>query len=117
MKSIVAQLDAFRKDDYGNAVKYQSTMLRGNFPNVDVFRAMMNRSYPQFAHYKSVRFGPSRTETHSSVVQIVAHVVGEDNVKVTGVYMMKIEDGIYRVLGVQGGVAQFAPATNDVRSS
>src|SRR5205814_533673 len=45
--SIQAQLDAFRKDDYQQAVSYQSASLKRSFRSVTEFRRMMKRSYPQ----------------------------------------------------------------------
>jgi hypothetical protein len=116
MKSIVAQLDAFKKDDYAHAVVYQSSELKQHFARVDTFRTMMIRNYPQFAHYKSVTFGAARTEPGGHMVEIMAHVTGEDGMKADGLYIMKLEDGLYRVASVEGGRNTFHAARQNVRT-
>ena len=57
IRSILAQLDAFRRDDYQSAAKYQSSSLRRNFGSTAAFQSVIEKSYPQFADYKSATFG------------------------------------------------------------
>ncbi len=116
--SIQAQLKAFRKDDYKTAVGYQSTGLRHNFPSTDAFRAMMVRTYPEFAHSKSVQFGTAKCDTTGTHLAIQASVTGQDGVTVKAVYLMVREGKAYHIEGVAGGAQ--APGgglnapTNDV---
>jgi hypothetical protein len=102
-KSITAQLDAFKKDDYTTAVKYQSSNLRRNFASVAQFRQMMNRAYPQFAHYKSVEYGSAVASPDGLYVNLAVRLTGNDGVKVRAVYVMRRENGLYRVDSVAGG--------------
>ena len=118
INSIQAQLTAFRKGDYKTAVSYQSMGLRHNFPSTDAFRAMMVRTYPEFAHSKSVTFGPAKCNAAGLHLAIQAAVTGQDGVTVRAVYLMVREGKTYRVEGVAGGAQ--APGgglnapTNDV---
>jgi hypothetical protein len=99
----VAQLEAFKKDNYELAAKYQSSALKANFASTENFREMMQDNYPQFAHYKKATFGAARSHTKGTVVEIPITLVGSDNVMVQATYSMKLEEGEYRVAGVTGG--------------
>jgi hypothetical protein len=103
VSSIQAQLKAFGRDDYKTAVTYQSTGLKKNFPSPDAFRAMMMRTYPEFAHYKSVTFGPAQSDPMGTHMAILAAVTGQNGVTRRAVYLMVREGKIYRVEGVAGG--------------
>jgi len=104
--SIQAQLRAFGRDDYKTAVMYQSAGLKKNFPSPEAFRAMMTRTYPEFAHYKTVTFGPAQSDITGTHLAVLASITGQDGVKVRAVYLMVREAKIYHVEGVAGG-AQF----------
>lgn len=102
-QSIHSQLDAFRTDDYFKATYFQSAGLRSHFRNVDGFRTMMVRNYPQFAKYKSVKFGDARANKPGDEVMVEATVTGVDGIVQKAVYTMHLESGIYRVESVAGG--------------
>ncbi|HEY3330971.1 MAG TPA: DUF4864 domain-containing protein [Capsulimonadaceae bacterium] len=104
-KSITAQLDAFRQDDYYKARFYQGAGLQGHFRDADSFRTMMIHSYPQFAHYKSVKYGSARTDSDGEHVMIEADVTGKDGIVQHAIYSMHLENGVYRVESVMGGSA------------
>ncbi len=101
--SIQAQLKAFRRDDYKTAVTYQSAGLKNNFLSTEAFRAMMVRTYPEFAHSKSVTFGPAQSDATGTHLAILTAITGQDGVKVRAVYLMVREGKAYRVEGVAGG--------------
>jgi F0F1-type ATP synthase assembly protein I len=101
--AIEAQLKAFRDDDYEKAGKYQSAGLRKNVPSAEAFRAMMRRSYPQFAKYKSVSFGDARCSPDGALFQINLVLTGQDGVTVRATYLMVKEEGEYKVATVLGG--------------
>lgn len=103
ISSIQAQLKAFERDDYKTAVTYQSAGLKKNFPSADAFRAMMVRTYPEFAHYKTVTFGPAQSDAAGTHLAILATVTGQDGVMRHAVYLMVREAKVYRVEGVAGG--------------
>ncbi len=101
--SIKNQLEAFKRDDYTAATKYQSKGLRQNFPDVKTFQKMIKAGYPQFARYKSVTFGSDQIDKSGKFFQVPVSVTGADGVKAEALYMMIFEDGLWRVGGVSGG--------------
>ena len=101
--SIRAQLDAFKRDDWAKAATFQSEGLRRNFGTLAQFRAVIETNYPQFANYKTISFADARAR--GDQVQMLVRLTGQDGVKLTAVYLMKKEKGLYRVEGVQGGGA------------
>ncbi len=103
--SIIAQLNAFKKDDYAKASIYQSSLLRQNFTSADAFRSMMKTQYPEFASYKSISFGPIETTSDKKAVEAAVKLTGTDGYTVAAVYLMIMENGLYRVAGVQGGAS------------
>ena len=102
--AIETQLKAFRDNDYAKATKYQSLSLRKNFRDAEEFRTMMRRSYPQFASYKSVKFGDAHCSKDGTMCQIHVTVTGKDGVTLTALYAMVKEEGEWRVGSVYGGV-------------
>ena len=103
LASITNQLEAFKRDDYKAATQYQSEGLRRNFATAADFRTMMQRAYPQFAHYKSVQFGAMQADTRGKLATVPVKLTGRDGVQVAAVYQMVLEDGVWRVSGVSGG--------------
>ncbi|MDF2439679.1 MAG: hypothetical protein JWN98_663 [Abditibacteriota bacterium] len=102
--SIVAQLNACKRNDFQSALFYQSALLRRRFPSPDAFRQMI-QGYPQFARYKSVRFEKSLATPRGRLLQIEVNLTGMDNVKTRAIYLMVLENKIYRVGSVKGGRA------------
>lgn len=100
VNSIQTQLKAFGRDDYKTAITYQSAGLKKNFSSVDAFRTMMVRVYPEFAHYKTVVFGPAQCDPAGAHLAIPVSVIGQDGVTVKALYLMVREGKIYRVEGV-----------------
>lgn len=116
-KIIVAQLDAFKADDYEEAAKYQSSALKGNFGSNEQFRAMIKTNYPQFASYKAVKWGKARVDGPLLQIQVV--ITAQDDSQIAALYSMikeKVTDKKgkttteYRVSGVSGGSEQVAPS-------
>jgi hypothetical protein len=101
---IRAQLDAFKRGNFEKATAYQSAGLKQSFASVEQFRRMMERSYPQFVHLKSVTFGAARSSASGEIVQIPATVMGEDGRTVQAAYVMIREGSVYRVGSVAGGI-------------
>ncbi len=115
-KIIMTQLEAFKADDYDEAVKYQSAALRGSFPSTAQFRQVIKQNYPQFANYKAVKWGKSRIDGPMLQIQIV--ITGQDDVQIAALYSM-IKENVgeqgkekleYRVSGVSGGSEQISDA-------
>lgn len=108
ISSVQAQLQAFRKDDYKTAVSYQSAGMRHKFTSLAVFRTMMLKVYPEFAHSKSVRFGPANCDATGLHLAIPAAVTGQDGITVNALYLLVREGKVYHIEGVAGG-AQMSP--------
>ena len=115
-KIIVAQLEAFKADDYKTAEKYQASGLKQTFASTEQFRQMIKQSYPQFANYKAVKWGKARIDGPLLQVQVV--ITGQDNSEIAALYSM-IKENVgangeekreYRVSGVSGGSEEIAPS-------
>lgn len=115
-KIIVAQLEAFKADDYKTAEKYQASGLKQSFASTAQFEQMIKANYPQFAHYKDVKWGDARIDGPMLQIQMV--IVGQDDAQIAALYSMikeKVTDdkGVttmeYRVSGVNGGSMKLAP--------
>ena len=115
-KVIMTQLEAFKADDYEEAAKYQASGLRESFGSTEQFREVIKTNYPQFANYKSVKWGKSRIDGAMLQIQIV--ITGQDDVQIAALYSMMKEDVgekgkpklEYRVSGVSGGSEQISDA-------
>lgn len=115
-KIIMTQLEAFKADDYEEAAKYQASGLRENFASTEQFREVIKTNYPQFANYKSVKWGKARSDGPMLQIQIV--ITGKDGVQIAALYSMIQEEGgekgkskkEYRVSGVSGGSEQISDA-------
>lgn len=118
-KIIVAQLEAFKADDWELAETFQSGGLRENFGSLQQFKSVIKNGYPQFASYKEVKFGKARID--GPMLQVQVTLTGQDDVQLAALYSMikeeipakdgkpakKGEEVIeYRVSGVSGGEAQ-----------
>lgn len=106
MSSIEGQLQAFRSGDYVRAVDFQASALRGQLGSPQAFRRMMQRSYPQFARYRSISFLEARCNDSGERFQFRVMVTGEDDVTVGALYVLVREDGQYRISEVRGGQPQ-----------
>lgn len=98
---IRAQLDAFKSGQWDKAISYQSATLKRNFASTAAFRAMMERTYPQFTRFQSVSFGPARAAR--PYLQIAVQLTAKDGTTTRAIYMMIKEKAGYRVDGVSGG--------------
>ena len=113
---IMAQLEAFKADDYKEAEKYQASGLKANFASTEQFRQVIKTNYPQFANYKEVKWGKSRIDGPMLQIQIV--ITGQDDSQIAALYSMLKEDVgqegkeklEYRVSGVSGGSEQVEPS-------
>lgn len=117
LAAIQAQLTAFGKGDYSAAIKYQSVGLKQNFSSPEAFRRMMEGAYPEFAHYKSVKFGVVRSDGSGQHVFVPVDLVGQDGVSVRAAYLMLREGKAYRVEGVLGGGHRPVPIAPDDAAS
>lgn len=104
LTTIRAQLEAFRRDDYISAAKYQSQTLKKNFSSTAAFRRSIRESYPQFANYQTVAFGLVSADKKGTTLVVPVTLTGRDKVTVRGVYLLTREGQAYRITSVLGGV-------------
>lgn len=102
--SIQGQLKAFDRNDYKTAITFQSAGLRRNFASPAAFAAMIMQAYPQFAHSKSITFGPAQCDPAGLHLALPATVIGKDGVTVHALYLLVREGKTYHVEGVGGGM-------------
>jgi hypothetical protein len=100
IQSITRQLEAFKRDDYQDAVRYQSSNLKLNFATLHDFREMIKTRYPEFARYKAVEFGPAQTDPDGWRIRIFAQITGQNGTRVRAVYDLVQEADTYKVDGV-----------------
>lgn len=99
--AIRAQIEAFKSGQWDKAVSYQSATLKRNFTSTAAFRAMMERTYPQFIRFQNVSFGPARAA--GPYLQIAVQLAAKDGTATSAIYIMVKEKAGYRVDGVSGG--------------
>lgn len=107
-KAIVAQLEAFKKDDWKTAQKYQSAGLRANFGSTENFRRAIENGYPQFADYREVRFLDAFAS--GQTLRLGIEITGMDGVQQKATYFMAREKDGWKVASVMGGLV--APEQN-----
>jgi hypothetical protein len=128
--AIMSQLDAFKRDDFAAAAKWQSESLKRNFSSLSNFRRMIKEQYPDFASYKSVRFGRARTRDEApvnvpggapnsapnessrtgSLLEIEATLRGPQDNSIRALYLLVREGGAYRIAGVQSNSSPGSPS-------
>ena len=101
--SIIAQLNAFKKDDYQEAIFYQSHGLRRNFFTAERFRQTIRQEYPEFADYQSIIFGPIMSAANSKFAEVPVKLTGANGNIVMAIYLMVLEQQTFRVAQVEGG--------------
>jgi Domain of unknown function (DUF4864) len=98
---ISGQLDAFKTEDYQTAYSYAAPIVKGVFPNVDTFMAMVKRGYgPIYKNSKYV-FTELKTDTLGRPAQHVI-ITSSDGKRYEAVYAMQQQpDGSWKIAGVQ----------------
>ena len=113
---ILAQLEAFKANDWKQAETYQAAGLKESFASTEQFEQVIKTTYPQFANYKSVSWKQARAS--GPLLQIQIALTGEDDVQIAALYSM-VKENVgtkdqpkweYRVSGVSGGSAQISDA-------
>ena len=98
--AIEGQLKAFKANDWQAATRFQHSSLRKAFRSPQEFRSAIRQGYPQFANYKTIRFGDSRCSENGDRCDVRVLVTGVDGVSVRATYSLLREEGEYRVAGV-----------------
>ena len=102
-ETIVAQLNAFDRNDYDAAAALQAPGEVRSSHEPEELRRLVQTFYPEFAHYKSVDIKEARA--NHSRNEMIVHIVltGKDNYTVNAFYYIVVIGGRYLVGGVNGG--------------
>jgi len=101
--TVNGQLVAFRADNFQRASHYQSEMLRLNFYSVGNFRAVITNRYPEFCNFASVVFGRCSADPTGGLIRLEIMLLSKDGKRTRAAYLLRQENGEYRVAGVQPG--------------
>lgn len=97
-RTVLDQLEAFRRDDWATAYRYASAAIQAHF-SLEAFRQMVLRGYAPIA--RSVVATVSRAETAGPGRGFVeARIEGEDGETVDALYELVEEGGAWRIDGV-----------------
>jgi hypothetical protein len=105
---IEQQLDAFQRDDGGEAFSYASPMIQGMFGTPDRFMDMVRNGYPQVYRPQAYEFQGLDLSTGEPVQDV--YMVGPDGEEVIARYTMERQpDGSWRI---NGCILTEAPGTS-----
>jgi len=98
---ITGQIEAFRTGDATAAFGFAGAGFQTNFTSADAFfTAILNSGYGPIAESRMHNFGSFRMVDETTVLQTV-DLVGRDQVLHQAIYQLTLEEGGWRVLGVQ----------------
>lgn len=106
-RTIEGQLNAFKADDYIRAATFQSIMFKNRFRSPDDFREMIQRFYPEFSRYRTVKYDNIWASKEGDFLDVPVLLTGQDNITVKATYQLHRENGSYRIWGVRGGGHMF----------
>ncbi|MBO1435671.1 DUF4864 domain-containing protein [Meiothermus sp. CFH 77666] len=100
---ILAQIEAFKKDDAVRAFSFASPGIRQVFQTPERFIEMVRLGYAQIYRPLKVEFGPaSRSLGTVQQIRQVVNLVGLDGKKAVAYYLMERQaDGSWKIGGVQ----------------
>ncbi len=96
---IVAQLDAFQRDDFEEAFTYASPTVQQIFRTPQRFAAMVRGGYPMVWRPSSVRFGLSEAREDKFYQQVV--LGGSNGRLFLAEYEFIETDGVWQINGVR----------------
>ena len=94
---IDAQFTAFRANDYPKAYSFAATAIQGMFSR-DHFEEMVKTAYPVIAHSAKAEYGLAFDTGEEAVVNVT--VENADGQRVPYQYLLKKEDGVWKINGV-----------------
>jgi hypothetical protein len=99
---ILAQMEAFKRDDAARAFSFASPGIRQAFQTPARFLEMVRSSYAQIYRPLKVTFGSAQRSVGALMqVQQVVNLVGLDGQKAVAYYLMeRLEDGSWVIAGV-----------------
>ena len=95
---VMAQLDAFRRNDFDAAYTFASAMIRGMFDRA-AFERMVRAGYPEIARSSAAHVTSSRSGSDATLYLIVK-IRGENGAAIEALYELVREEGSFRINGV-----------------
>jgi len=96
--TVLAQLDAFRRDDYDTAYGFASEAIHRLFDR-QRFERMVQGGYPEIARSRSARVARARAMGDGRAV-LVVKIQGTSGHRIEAVYELVWEDGRWKIDGV-----------------
>ena len=101
--TIEGQLKAFKANNFIHASDFQAGGMHMQIGSPDAFRRMIMEGYPEFGNYRTVSYGNAQSSDNGEMLMVPIKLTGEDNITVMAAYLLRRENGIYKVQGVVGG--------------
>jgi hypothetical protein len=106
---IQAQLEAFRRNEYSEAHRHLSSVLKREFADREAFRHLVQGLYPELAHFQSVQYGHARATQSGMRVEIAVSVTGRDGITTQAAYDLVREGNTFLIASIVGGVSHERP--------
>ena len=97
-RSVMQQLEAFRRDDFSTAYTFASVTIRQMFDRAR-FEQMVRGGYPEIAHSASATIEGSR-RGDAGEIYLLVRIVGDNGRAIEAVYELVSESGGWRINGV-----------------
>lgn len=98
---ISGQLEAFKKDDGQGAYSFAAPIVKGIFPDAEIFMTMVKRGYEPIYKNSKYVFGDLTTDSHGRPAQHVI-ITATNGKRYEAVYAMQQQpDGSWKIAGVQ----------------
>ena len=96
--TVLAQIDAFKRDDFGGAYRFASTTIKQQF-DPQAFERMVRGGYPEIAAPADARVLDQGTASPGREY-VILRISGKSGTAVEALYELVQEDGEWRIDGV-----------------
>ena len=95
---IRSQAEAFGRDDAAAAYSYAAPLIKGIFPQAEIFMSMVQQGYAPVYRHKSFEFGEARA-SDGTIAQRV-HIIDANGEAWEALYTLELEpDGSLKITG------------------
>jgi len=95
---ILAQEQAFARDDGAAAYAQAAPEIHAIFPSADIFMAMVREGYPPVYRHRSFEFGPAQTA--DGIIAQRVHIVDAEGQAWEALYTLQVQpDGSLKITG------------------
>src|SRR5262249_23988353 len=96
-------------NDYPEAHRHLSSVLKRELADVEGFRHLVQGLYPELAHFRSVHYGQARATYSGMRVEITVTVHGRDGVTTQAPYDLVREGKVFLIASIVGGITHERP--------